>query len=242
MRTKQLLLTAAALLAAGIMSSKATPVYSQNIVGYASLTAQNGANTLMTVPFLIGATNGINEVFPSLPLNSKLLMWNQTAQGFDNYVFDDLGSGPAWCDGGDDAYLTTFPTVLPGKGFFLIAGDNVTNTFVGTVSVAIGATNNMNLVNGNNELLGCVIPYAGSITNGTSLTGGLNLNNLPLNSKLLIWDQLIQAYDNYVFDDLGSGPAWCDGGDDAYITPPSVTVGLGFFIVPGDNWTWTVGL
>src|ERR1035438_3189483 len=37
MRTKTLLLSAAALLAAGFVSSQAQPVYSQNIVGYANV-------------------------------------------------------------------------------------------------------------------------------------------------------------------------------------------------------------
>jgi hypothetical protein len=242
MRTKTLLLTAAALLAAGIVSSQAQPVYSQNIVGYASAAYQNGINTCSSIPFAIGASNGLNEVFPSLPLSSKMLIWNPVTSGFDNYIFDDLGSGPGWCDGSDSFYLTSIPTLPAGKGFFLVAGDNVTNTFAGTIAVQVGATNNMNLVNGINALVSCVVPYAGSITNGTSLTGGPNLNNLPLSSKLLIWNPVTSGYDNYIFDDLGSGPGWCDGTDSFYVTPPSIVVGQGFFIVPGGNWTWTVGL
>jgi hypothetical protein len=66
MRTKTLLLTAVALLAAGIASSRADgTVYSQNIVGYASVsTPGNGASYfLMTCPFVIGQSNGLNEVF-----------------------------------------------------------------------------------------------------------------------------------------------------------------------------------
>src|ERR1035441_6352568 len=49
MRTKTLLLSAAALLAAGFVSSQAQPVYSQNIVGYASVPTANGGTYCITV-------------------------------------------------------------------------------------------------------------------------------------------------------------------------------------------------
>ena len=82
MRTKTLLLTAAALLAAGITSTQAQPVYSQNVVGYASVaTPAAGVNYLITVPFAIGVSNGANEIWPlvngqpSLPDFSTILIW-----------------------------------------------------------------------------------------------------------------------------------------------------------------------
>jgi len=124
----------------------------------------------------------------------------------------------------------------------LVAGGNVTNVFAGTVAVNVGTSNNMALVNGANALVGCVVPYAGSVTNGTSSGGGPNLNNLPLGSKLLIWNPATVGFDLYYYDDLGSGPGWCDSTDSTYVTPPAISVAQGFFIVPAGNWTWTVGL
>src|ERR1039457_1044177 len=57
MRTKTLLLSAAALLAAGFVSSQAQPVYSQNIVGYASVALTGGQYNMMAVPFDLGVSN-----------------------------------------------------------------------------------------------------------------------------------------------------------------------------------------
>jgi hypothetical protein len=86
MRTKKLLLTAAALLAVGIVSSQAqSPVYSQNVVGYASVVAPGSQYTMMTVPFVIGVSNGADEVFglaanPSaLPPGSTILIYSTAA-------------------------------------------------------------------------------------------------------------------------------------------------------------------
>jgi spore coat protein U-like protein len=86
MRTKTLLLTAAALLAVGIVSSRAdSPVYSQNVVGYASATLPGSQFTMMTVPFVIGVSNGADEVFglaanPSaLPPGSTILIYSTAA-------------------------------------------------------------------------------------------------------------------------------------------------------------------
>ena len=243
------LLIAAAALAASVISSQAG-VYSQNVVGYANLPAAAGKNTLLECPFVIGASNGVNEVFgETLPLFSEVLTY--TGTGYNIALFDNSnGAGtPEWYQSDDVTPLTTLPTIPPGKGFFLIAQGAYTATFAGAVAVNVGTSNNMALVTGKNNLVGCAVPYAGTVTNGNSSTGGPNLNNLPLFSELLFYTGTtynIALYDN----SNGAGtPNWYQSDDvTPYVDPssggnvPTITVGQAFFIIPQGAYTWTTGL
>jgi len=257
---KKTLLVAAATLAAGIISSQAQ-VYSQNVVGYANVaTPTGGHDYLITVPFAIGASNGVNEVFgSSLPAFSGLLLWNGT--GYDNFLYDPtdpngVGPGaPVWYLGDDTTPAVPLPTVPTGMGFFLIPGGPITNTFAGAVSVSVGTSNTMSLpTGGHGYLVASVVPYGGVITNGTSSTGGPNLNGLPAFSSLLFWNG-VSAFNQVLFDPtdpngVGAGaPLWYQGDDTTpYVDPttggnvPNISVGQGFFIIPASSYQWTVGL
>jgi len=249
MRTKTLLLTAAALLAAGITSTQAQPVYSQNVVGYASVATPNaGVNYLITIPFAIGVSNGANEIWPlvngnpTIPDGSQVLIWN--GHGYTTYL-SDSGSPTLWDDNGGN-FLAFSPVLPVGKGFFLNpSAGNVTNVFAGTVAVNVGTSNQMVLNNsGVNYLVGSVVPYAGAVTNGTPITGaggpGLSaLNGLPDGSQLLIWNG--HGYTTYL-SDSGSPSLWDDNGGNFISQPPTINVGQGFFLNPASPWTWTVGL
>jgi hypothetical protein len=251
MRTKTLLLTAAALLAAGIASTQAQPVYSQNIVGYASVaTPALGKNYLITVPFAIGVSNGANEIWPlispgvpTLPDGSFILVWN--GSGYTTYQ-SDSGSPTLWDDNGGSP-LAFSPKLPVGQGFFLSPSANkVTNTFAGTIAVNVGTSNAMTLPNlGKNYLVGCVVPYAGAITNGNTTTkaggpGLSSLNGLPDGSFLLVWTG--SGYTTYQ-SDSGSPSLWDDNGGSPIAQPPSITVGQGFFLSPSaNNFVWKVGL
>jgi hypothetical protein len=258
MKAKTLLIAAAAL-AAGVISSQAQ-VYSQNVVGYANVgTPVGGHEYLITVPFVTGVSNGVNEVFGStLPVASSLLIW--TGTGYNTYVYDptdpdNLGAGaPVWYLGDDATPAVPLPTVAVGQGFFLIPSSPITNTFVGTVAVNVGTSNNLALPTGGHEyLVASVVPYAGSVTNGNNSTGGPNLNNLPVASSLLIWNGTgfnTAVYDPTDPDNLGANaPLWYQG-DDAtpYVDPstggnvPSIAVGQSFFVVPSASYTWKTGL
>jgi hypothetical protein len=241
MRTKTLLLSAAALLAAGFVSSQAQPVYSQNIVGYASLaTPSSGVNYLITVPFQVGVSNGANEIFGnSLPAYSSLLVWNNTHSGYIQY-YSDASSASGW----DDVNFapTPAPTLPVGQGFFLNpSAPNVTNTFAGTVAVYVGASNQMVFnASGVNYLVASVVPYAGYITNGNSSTGGPNLNGLPAYSSILLWNG--HGYTLY-YSDPSSASGWDDSNFAPLATPPSITVGQAFFLnISSAPYTWTTGL
>ena len=287
MRTKTLLLTAAALLAAGIVSSQAQPVYSQNIVGYASVAAPGGAYVMMTVPFAVGASNGANEVFgTNLPAGSTVLVYSTATnnipltnvgqvlgangnlpvppQSYVQYFYDPqfegLGYGDWWTD---PTYANNMPIpALPvGQAFFILANGTFTNTFAGTVAVAVGATNSVSLPGGAYSLVGSAIPYAGDITVGA--TGALT-NNLPAGSTVLVYStatnnipltnvgQVLgangnlpvppQSYVQYFYDPqfvgLGYGVWWTDPTYANNMPAPSLTVGQGMFVLPNGTFTW----
>jgi len=256
---KKTLLVAAATLAAGIISSQAQ-VYSQNVVGYANIaTPTVGKDYLITVPFAIGTSNGVNEVFgSSLPAFSSLLIWGGT--GYTTYVYDNtdpagLGAGaPVWYQSDDFTPAVPIPTVPVGQGFFLIPAGPLTNTFAGAVAVSVGTSNIMSLATvGHDYLVAPVVPYGGAVTNGNNSTGGPNLNNLPAFTSLLLWNGngfVTVIYDNTDPAGLGANaPLWYQSDDfTPYVDPasglntPTISVGQGFFIIPAGSYNWTVGL
>ncbi|HZF00333.1 MAG TPA: hypothetical protein VE344_00375 [Methylomirabilota bacterium] len=240
MRTKTLL-TALAALAAGILTSNAQ-VYSANVVGYASVATPNaGVNYLLTIPFAIGVSNGANEVFGNnLPEFSSILIWHPNTSSY-TFSKTDTGSPTGWSDNADSPIS---PPVLPvGQGFFLNPSDaNVTNVFSGAIAVNVGTSNSIPLPNaGVNYLVGCLVPYAGSVTNGNNSGGGPNLNGLPEFSSVLIWNPNTSSY-TFSKTDTGSPTGWSDNADSP-VAPPTISVGQGLFVSPSDvNAKWTTGL
>ena len=117
---KKTLLMAAAALAAGIISSQAQPVYSQNIVGYANVSLDGGYNLLVN-PFNVGASNGAHEVFSTIPDGSTFLKWG--GNGYNTYYYDtSIGlSANNWYLG-DQSTPGPVPSVKVGEAFFFQPG------------------------------------------------------------------------------------------------------------------------
>ena len=249
MITKTLLIAAAAL-AVGIVSSQAQ-VYSQNIVGYANIaTPSASVYYLLECPFQIGASNGANEVFgTTLPDFTQVLTWDVTHQTYVVSLYDSSQPTPgfSWYDI-NDSVPVTIPVLPPGQGFFLYPGDNhVTNTFAGTVAVASGATNNTSLPSASvYYLVGSTIPFDGFVTNHvTGTSQGVNLVGTPDFTQVLTWNVGSQSYVVSLYDSSQPTPGstWYDINDSIPQVCPSVTVGQGFFVVPGDNgYIWTQSL
>jgi hypothetical protein len=240
---KKTLLVAAAALAAGIISSQAQ-VYSQNVVGYANVPTANSVTYALAVPFKIGTSNGANEVWPApggvptLPDFSTILIWN--GAGYTSYL-SDSGSSSLWDDAGGNP-IPNAPLLPVGQAFFLIPSGDVTNTFAGAVAVNVGTSNVMALANSVTYFVSPVVPYGGSVTNGNNSTGGANLSSiggLPDFSTLLLWNG--SGYTSYL-SDSGSSSLWDDAGGNPISTAPTISVGQGFFLIPSDNFNWTVGL
>ena len=87
---KKTLLMAAAALAAGVISTQAQ-VYSQNVVGYYNLNLVAGYN-MVANQFTVGNSNGLNEIFPSIPDSTFVYQWN----GFSAVVTNNIINNCIW--------------------------------------------------------------------------------------------------------------------------------------------------
>jgi len=213
MRTKTLLIAGAAL-ALSLATSQAQ-VYSANIVGYANVILHgNGQYTCVANPFDDGNGNYATNILSSaLPKQSQYLTWN----GASFVTAQKLAAGwPA----------TANNQLPPGGGFFVRNGSagsgvpDVTNTFVGSVIVAVGAsvTNSEPI---GYTLQGSPIPYAGNLAI-ISQNGGDSVMDfgspLTKQSQILTWDPVGQAF--VTAQKLVTG----------WNATASVNVGVGFFV------------
>jgi hypothetical protein len=166
MRTKTLLLTAAALVAGFISAQAQSNVYSANIVGYVTVT--NAANTyaLYALP-LDSGSNTLTGLFPSSPVGASILVWN--GSGYTTSTKTPVSWNPN-------------ATLVPGQGFFYRASANGTNTFVGSILVPNGGSVTNSFTGGLYALVGSPIPY-------TDTLSGTNLNlTVGVGSSVLVWN------------------------------------------------------
>jgi len=246
---RKTLLMAAAALAASVISSQAG-VYSQNVVGYVNVPlATANANYFLSVPFTIGASNGANEIFgTSLPAGTAIETWN--GHGFTSSIFDNtdpngFGTSVVWYMS-DDATPTNPPVLPVGLGFLMVPNGSVTATFAGAVAVNVGTSNNMTFATANaNYFVGCAVPYGGFVTNGTSSTGGPDLNNLPAGSAIEFWNG--HGFTSYIYDNtdpngFGTSVVWYMSDDATPTNCPTIAPGQAFLFVPNGTYTWTTGL
>jgi hypothetical protein len=171
MRTKNLLLSAAAVVAGAISVQAQSNVYSVNIVGYVNKPVTGGQFALLANPLNDG-TNTIASIGASLPNKTTVQIWNGT--GFTG----TSKAGGVW---GNPSL-----SIPPGTGFFVQSPSSVTNTFVGSVVIGYGQTNSKALPAGF-SLIGSPVPIAGTLTN--SGPNSLNLGNtLPNKTTIQVWN------------------------------------------------------
>jgi hypothetical protein len=224
MRTKTLLLSAAAI-AAGLVSVQAqSNVFSANVVGYVSTVIKgNGLFTLVANPLDDGNGNQLTNIVASLPNKSSVQVWDPVNQTF-------ILSGKALGN-----WSTNFP-ILPGTGFFVKNGGvpDITNVFVGSIAVPNGGSNSVSLPSGTFVLLGGTVPYSGALSDAYSVTS-LNLGaTLPNKSSIQVWDPASQTF-------VLSGKALGNWSSNIVINP-----GQGAFIKNGGatatNWVESLQL
>jgi hypothetical protein len=215
MKTKTLLITAAAALAAGIMSSQAQ-VYSQNVVGYVNATIPANGYALLSNPLDTG-----NNVLTNLILvggapstTTKADVW--TGSGFTTYTLRAGG----WSSGASGVLLN------PGTGFFIqnLATTNITITFVGNV---VAGTNLVPYTAGYDPV-GSVTPISGLV----QTTLGLPAVN---GDKVLQWNPTSQGYITYTRRATG----WGGGLEPTIGTNSFYGVAEGFFYQPVGSGNWT---
>lgn len=166
MRTKNLLLSAAALVAGALSVQAQSNVYSVNVVGYVNIPFAQNALSLIATP-LDNGTNNLTSLFPNAANGSQVQVWNGAGFQVAQKTFGN------W---------NTNLVVPPGTGFFFKSGSNMTNTFVGNVAVSTGATNTIALPANTLVLVGSPLPIADNLT-------GTNLNlQLANGSQIQVWN------------------------------------------------------
>jgi hypothetical protein len=219
MRTK-ILLTAAAAMVAGLVSSNAQ-VYSANIVGYVNYVSQTSSPKfeLIAKP-LNNGSNTIASLFVSPPAGTTLDVW-QPGGGFASYAYAPKAGG--WGANGS-------VVLSPGVGFFIqIGGSGIySNTFVGSVSPVTGTTGT-NVIGTGFQALASMVPYSDYVTN----TSTINLA-VPAGTALDTWSVAGQGFSSYTYAPKAGG--WSP-------SVPVLNVGQGVFIQNNTanpvNWVQT---
>ncbi|MGB7767340.1 MAG: hypothetical protein WBN22_00600 [Verrucomicrobiia bacterium] len=219
MRTK-ILLTAAAAMVAGLVSSNAQ-VYSANIVGYVNYTSSTTSPKyeLIANP-LDNGSNTLASVFSKPAGGSSLTIW--TGSGFGLIATFTAGH---WKTNGVTADNYVLP---PGTGVFAQWSAPYTNTFVGQVDPVVGATNTTVLPAGY-QLVSSLVPYADYVTN----TGTVNITGVTGGTTITEWDTANQSFDLlYTF----TAGHWKLGGVN---NTPQLGIGQGFFFNAAAPYNWT---
>jgi hypothetical protein len=146
--------------AASVVSSMAqSNVYSLNVVGYVNVPTTGGGNFNMLANPLNNANNGITNLFAVAQDGDAIFTWDASIQDLGGTVYSYSSFLGKW-DGNRN--------LAPGEGFFYLnAGSNKTNTFVG--DVVQGAYNNPVPIVGGGSFngIGSSVPIGGSFTNAT---------------------------------------------------------------------------
>jgi len=217
MRTKTLLIAAAAL-AATVISSQAQ-VYS-GIVGYVTIVTTNGQQTLISNPLDLDGVDNITNVLSGVPKGTIVQVWN--GAGFTGVSRALFGAG-AWSANA----ATTF--LLPGQGFFINTPQTTTNTFVGSIPNGYPGTNTIVLNANVLQLVASPVPLSGTITNAVDQgADALNLGSvLPKGTVIQIWNG--SGYTGYSRALFGAG-TWNGN--------PTIGIGQGFFIKSPTTTNW----
>ena len=232
MRTKTLLIAAAAL-AAGILSSSAQ-TYSQNIVGYINQVLPASASTLICNQLQgTNSTTTAEAVLPALQFGDELLIWDPGIGNYDTYVYFGGGVG-GWVEP-DGVTMGGPPNISLGQGFYYYTGSGnlETNTFVGTV-----------ILNGSISLPASASSLVGSVAPLAATADDTNMNMpLQFGDELLLWDAGIGNYDTYVYFGGGVG-GWVEPDGVTMGGPPNIGVGQGFYYYTGsgnaESWTQSI--
>jgi len=258
MRTKTILLSAAALVA-GLISSQAQNVYSVNVVGYYNLPTPvgspgNSKSHLIANQLLgSGGSNDVNVVLQaglddSTSQGVDLALWN--GSGFTVFTYYgpiDSGGVPGFYDGGGN-FCTN--KLSQGIGAFLInySGKAITNTLVGDVRQG----------NVTNHIAVGSAPYGLNVPVSTNMVAPFvqlipasQLDNYSQSADYFHWNVGAQSFDAALtwYGPIDAGNAtggWYDGlGNDHTFDPAFFpAVGEGFFLnvyngKPAYDWVAT---
>ncbi len=215
MRTKALLMAAAAL-AVGITTSNAQ-VYSQNVVGYVTVTVTNGEN-LIANPMDFDGTGTNNTLLTAIGTNfpSATKAYVFSGGGWQTASFN----GTKWL--GQTALANA--ALNPGYGLFLdIPGSTPTNIAITLVGSVLSGPFTNNVSAGVTVLSG-IIPTSGTIDT--------NEGYVPSKGdKVYTWNPAAQNYGSTVYSYNGTKFLPSD---------PQLTPGTAVFVSAASNTVWGV--
>jgi hypothetical protein len=239
MRTKTLLIAAAALVA-GIVSSEAQ-VYSANVVGYVSIPFTNGVLALVAPALDLdgtGTNNTVSSVFTTPAIGDTVFAFNGSGYDTISYTYVVVSGHGAtavyatnWFNGSSIA--TNYP-INPGRGVFYLPATNETATMVGTVLQGT-FTNRYFPTAGNLSLVSSQIPEAAGITSVLGYKPSIGDN---------VFTFVNGGYNTYSYTFVvvsGHGATavyatnWFNGSVQG---EPVIGVGQGFWIQPANNTNW----
>lgn len=215
MRTKTLLLSAAAL-AAGLVSASAQ-VYSVNVVGYVNVPLAEGFNLVANPLDASGGNDVTNILNKGLPAGTQVYSFNGSSYDISTYTKDKTGTSTNW---------SPVITLDPGLGFWVSipsgAGAQV-NTFVGEVMQ--GTLTNPNIpAGGGFSLVGSMVPVAGALNTDLQYNGGAG-------DQVYQWNGATYDISTYTKDKTGTSTNWSP-------SVPQVAVGEGFWLSSSAGQTW----
>jgi hypothetical protein len=210
-------------LAASLVTSQAQ-VFSQNVVGYINITLKPGYNLIGNQ--LVNGTNGIAQIFPSVPDNSILFKWNFAGQTFSQADTYYAGAG-VWSPDGNNVSTTQFN---PGEGFFFqnTSGADLTVTLTGQVTT--GNNLNVSIQGPGYGFYSSIVPDGSAFdANGFPAVDGMTYQTF--NTVGGSYSQALTYY--------AGAPGWSPDGN-TLVSAPAPAVGTGFLINnPGSSTTWT---
>jgi hypothetical protein len=236
MRTKTLLLGAAAL-AAGVLSSTAQNVYSVNVVGYINVTVAPGYN-LIANQLDVDGVDAVGTVLDNAANGNAMdsclvLKYNKAHANYSVDYYDNTGfSGPTgWYD--NSSLVLSTNTLAPGTGFFFYNGQstNLTLTVTGTV---LQGTNTVPLTSGY-TMISTPVPVPEQLVLS---------NSFPVNDTMLyLYFTNTTGHGNYAvedyYDDTGfSGPPGWYNNSTLNAETPTPAVGQGYFIYTQSAAAW----
>jgi hypothetical protein len=252
MRTKTLLIAAAAL-AATVITSQAQ-VYSANIVGYTTQVLGNQYSAQAN-PLDISGGNTLTNLFPNPgsgggnnPLDfDYVYVWN--GNGYSQYTLDsDYPSGVA---NQTDTAGVTAPIITPGQLVYFqnneVNSGVVTNVLAGTVHVDAAATGSesvgqtTNVISLGYNFFASKISVAGGLESVLQLpnsvvggNGGINGGSGPMDFSYVYVPNInangqFLGYTQYTIDsDYSTG--FANQTDTAQVAEPQIPLGAGFIV------------
>jgi len=234
---KKTLLIAAAALAAGVISSQAQAVYSQNIVGYVNQPIVNGFNILGN-PLDSSAGNNITNVINNTTGaydGSTVFVWN--GHGYSIYTLDS--GQPTGVGNATDSAAVVGPVLNPGVSFYINNNTGVanTNTYVGVVHVDAAATGTnvvgvtTNIIASGQFFYSSVAPVGGglaSVLQFPALSGALDGSTIFV-PNITGSPAAVHGYSIYTVDS-GQPSGFGNATDSAGVPEPVLPVGAGIII------------